>query len=111
MYESASKTMYVWPRFSSTQRQYAYAGSISVNGAITTGVMAMADAECYLDGVSSGTITQAWSGGAATIPIYIGALNFSSRFYFRGSIQAIVIYNTVLSAAQVAAISAAMAAL
>ena len=111
MYENGHKNMYVRPRQTQTLRKYAYAGTNSVSGALTTGVMAMADTACYLNGSADGTIAQAWSGGAATIPLWIGALNFSTKYYFTGSVQAFAIYNTTLSAAQVAAISSGMTAL
>lgn len=88
------------------------AGGLSVT--VTSGVIALAGSRVYIDGVdrfAAGTTI----GGINTRPatIYIGAsyTNGAVASFFTGTIAALTIYNTTLTAAQVAAVSAAMAAL
>jgi hypothetical protein len=93
-------------------RKY-YNGSTLLNVAATSasGVIAVAGNTAYIDGVSDGTITT--GNYSQTISIYIGADWQNSgtppvHTYFAGRIQAVAIYNTALSLAQVEAVTAAM---
>jgi hypothetical protein len=89
-----------------------YFGAVAIN---TEYIFGMAGTACYLAGSNVGTVTG--SGNAtSTIAggIALGGLNLSPwNFGLGGSfhIYAAAIYNTTLSAAQVAAITTAMAAL
>lgn len=72
-------------------------------------VMAMAGVNLYLNGAAesqSGVMS-----ATNTVAFGFGRMNGSSIVYYQGDIVAAAIYNTTLSAAQVAAISTAMAAL
>ena len=67
-----------------------------------------------LYGYRNGAVDTAITGGAFTADaIYIGAINYGdTALWFRdGNIQALAIYDTAITAPQVAAVSAAMAAL
>lgn len=75
--------------------------------AMYSGVLGAAGNQPYRDGSADGAT---FTGTITSGSLRIAARNDTTRF-FSGKIQAIAIYNTTLSAAQVAAISAAMAAL
>ena len=94
---------------SANQRRY-FAGNIYGTGTRAAGgVMAVAGNQGYYNGsADGGTIPTA----AGTLQaFFIGKLGLFNGFWFAGKIQALAIYNTTLSAAQVAVISTAMAAL
>lgn len=94
----------------SNKRLYYNAFRKEVSSRVTSGVMAVAGQTAYLDGVAeSGAIT---TGTVTTRSVYIGAMNLGSPYgYFPVDIQALAIYDTTLTGAQVAAITAAMNAL
>lgn len=77
----------------------------SVNDA--AGVMVTAGANAYRDGSLVSTISGSWTGTADALSI--GRLTGST--FAPGVVEAMAIYNTTLTAPQVAAVSAAMAAL
>jgi hypothetical protein len=105
---TGAQRFYLMPK-NSTNHVYGYNTSNAVAGAQTAGVMAVTADAGYLDGTSEtavGTLSQ------TTRAIYIGAYNNGSASYpLNGKIQALAIYNSNLSEAQVIAITAAMAAL
>lgn len=79
---------------------------------LTAGVLAIAGPNCYRNGSSDGAISNAFTDTSA--PFAIGARKIPSTaadLFLSGRIQAVAIYNSTLTAPQVAAISAAMAAL
>jgi hypothetical protein len=80
-------------------------------GAITSGVMAMAGADGYRDGIDVVDIST--YNGDISFAVYIGAMNQGgTRVYdLFGDVLAVAIYNNTLDATKVAAVSAAMAAL
>lgn len=106
---SGTRTFFI-QRKTLSNHQYGNGGSLAKSGALTQGVLAIAGSTGYLNGTSEGTIG---AGTAPAVQVYIGALNISGSALqpTDGTIQAFAIYNATLSAAQVAAISAAMAAL
>lgn len=84
---------------------------IVANEKTPTGVLAVAGATAYKNGAA---LTGSIGTSAATdVPeLYIGAMNNNGTpSYFQGSILAFALYESVLTASQVAAVSAAMAAL
>jgi hypothetical protein len=89
---------------------YYNGGTLSKAGGVTSGNVGFAAKTAYRDGsAETGTI------GAGTPPaleIYIAGLNFESSFVqgFVGKIQAFGVWSTTLTAPQVAAKAAAMAA-
>jgi hypothetical protein len=90
---------------------YANGGFVLVAPTLTTGVIAIGGNQGYRNGVADGGIISSGSGlfGA----IFIGCLNNNGNpeYYFNGYEQAIAIYNTSISAAQVLAVTNAMNAL
>lgn len=74
---------------------------------ITAGILAMAGKKAYKNGNDDGTIPV---GEVTSAPVGVGRAG-SGGYYFFGQIQGFAIYNATLTAPQVAAISAAMAAL
>ena len=85
-------------------------GQTYVLPGLTSGVLVLAGANGYRNGVSE---TGAADIGSGTNSPYIGAQNSagSPGAYYGGSVQAVAIYNNVLTAPQVAALSTAMAAI
>lgn len=91
---------------------WANGGGASVfASASLAGVACVSGAAAYFDGVNIGML--ATSGGALTFPLWIGGQNSGGLLQFGmiGNVQAVAIYNATLTPAQVAAVSAAMAAL
>ena len=80
--------------------------------ALAVGVLAVAGQQGYRNGVAEGTPCDAWDT-VSDKPIYILCRNNNGTpgSIFTGTIAAVAIYSSALSAAQVAAVSAAMAAL
>ena len=105
-------------------RNHSPIGMISYNGAVyptgttvnspvlTSGVYGFANKQPYRNGSPESTTINAASSSGFLTP-YIGAADVDSSpaGYLPGSIYAIVFYSTVLSGAEVATVSAAMAAL
>lgn len=93
-----------------TERYYDNGSRVTVSGAVAGAVLCIAGTKGYRDGIENAT----GLAGTATGPsMYIGATNNNgtASFYTNAQIQAAVIYSTTLDAAQVAQVSAAMAAL
>jgi len=82
----------------------AAAGAL-ISTAASAGVIAIAGANCYIDGVSLGTCTLGSGGGA--VEIYLGCVN-GPTLYWAGSIQMAALYDIVLTGAQVVAVGTAM---
>lgn len=79
---------------------------------LTAGVVAVAGTAAYRNGVSESLTIGAKNGAFfGTIPLGGARTAASTISYFNGKIQAVAIYSATLTAPQVAAISAAMAAL
>lgn len=98
---------YLWPSNGGITRVYGYGNAAnSVAGAQTSGVMAMAASKCYLNGNFDGT-AGTWSGTSGVF--YLLASEPAEKFI--GTVAAVAIYSSTLDAAQVEAVSAAMAAL
>jgi hypothetical protein len=93
-------------------RYYCNGGARDTGDAVTEGVMAIAGTNGYYNGVSDSISLAAWSG-ALSQSIYIGCTNDdgSATRWAAVYIQAFSIYNTVITAGQVAAITNAMNAL
>lgn len=91
-------------------RDYRNGGIVSVGTSTAAGTMAIAGSKAYFNGAEEGTITvTVGNAGVLTIAALNNAGTPLPRY--TGNIAALAIYNTALSAAQVAAVSAAMAAL
>ena len=87
-------------------------GTGSVTAAGASGVLALAGSAAYFNGVPFGAAMTGWGAGTP-LAAYIGCVNLvgSSARYIPVSIQAVAFYDCTLTAAQVLAISTAMAAL
>lgn len=94
---------------SSTATQVPDSGVSTVTSK-TSGVLALAGPIGYYNGSAVVTLAATWSG-TSTRNMWIGADNRSTPFFGTGTFQAVAIYNTTLTADQVAAVSTAMAAL
>lgn len=90
---------------------YWNGGRLKIAPTLVSGVLGFAGNAAYRNGLPEvGTIPA--TGSAFTRDVYIGGLNFGAAvLFYTGSIQAIAFYNAVLSAPQMAALSAAMMAL
>jgi hypothetical protein len=80
-------------------------------GALASGNMCFAGLNCYLNGVSDGSISGSVASGY--LPIYIGCMRVQTlpSGYANLDVVAYAIYNVVLDASQVLALNNAMAAL
>jgi hypothetical protein len=96
------------------QRIYGNGGYVILSGATyASGNIGVAGNQGYYNGAPEGGAISAWSGVNATT-LAIGALNHhlvGITQYFWGYMQALAIYDCTLTAPQVAAVAAAMAAL
>jgi len=91
--------------------RYYNGGTLKVAPGAGAGIMGLAGATGYRGGAAEAGSIPAWTG-SARYQIYFGAYNNGPAVgYYKGTIQCIAIYNTTLSAVQMAAITAAMAAL
>lgn len=96
-YAGENKVYYCWGRY------------VQITPGLSSGVLAIAGLQPYRNGIAeASTIPSGMTSGKA---LYIGAINGSAGYYLTGKIQALAIYSVTLTADQVAAISAAMAAL
>lgn len=97
----------------SDTNKIGYGNTVNKSGAAaaTSGNVAVAGAYGYANGgVDSSAIT--FTSFAPPTTMHIGRLsNGTNHYYLSGKIQALAIYNVTLTAPQVAAVSAAMAAL
>lgn len=84
---------------------------ISTGSALTSGVIAIAGTRGYLDGVEETSALNNSIGTPAVIYIGCRLSSGSASSSYAGNIQAIAIYSSVLTAPQVAAVTAAMQAL
>lgn len=92
----------------SSQVLYCNGGLVHAGVAATSGVLAVAGQQGYRDGVADGDPIAAWSAiNSKSILIGTAAGGYIAHAYT----QAVALYNTVLTAPQVAAVSTAMAAL
>lgn len=101
----------VWPITNGGTRSYHNSGLLNKSDSVTSGVLGFAGQTAYKDG-SAETGTISTRAGSLWREIYIGCRNNGiPEFLIAAKIQALAFYNTTLTAPQVAAISAAMAAL
>jgi len=98
----------IFPTFSGTTIFYQN-GGFSTSTALTAGVLAIAGQQGYKNGVADGATISAWSG-TNTESIRIAKAGTAASFS-NSRIQAIAIYSTTITAAQVLAITSAMQAL
>ncbi len=114
-YISEPRSFIIQPRGNTGADRYYYnGGSLVVAGALASGVMGFAGNTAYLDGVAESGTLAAPSGEIATTQVIGGYWNNAAAapaISFNGTIPAIAIYASTLDAAQMAAVSAAMAAL
>lgn len=107
----------LFPRgISVATREYSNGSALLTKAAaITSGVMAVAGSRAYLNGIDEGIDLGANFIGTGTAQYYIlarlNASGITDLFFNSGNIQAVAIYDTTLSAAQVLSVSTAMAAL
>ena len=105
------RRMELWPSNGTTSR-FAEGNSV-ISGPVpyAAGIMGISDKTGYYNGASVGNIldTESWT---TTYTLAIGARNRGIiEYYYKGSIQAWALYSDLLTAGEVATLSAAMAAL
>ena len=100
------------PQFLSNFRGYTHGAQRTPSGTNAAGVMGFAGRQPYFDGVTDGNPI-AETIGVDSDPVFIGGRNNAgvAQTFFQANVQAIAIYSSTLDASQVAAVSAAMAAL
>ena len=112
-YNGTSTRFYIANQYvDSNTMRWGYGSAIhNIGTPNISAVAALCGGAGYVNGTSVVSPTGTWSGIGRAITI--GCLNNNGIYqdYFGGYIQAIVFYNTILSAAQAAAVSAAVAAL
>jgi len=111
---------YIIPRNAGTANvQYAN-GTFAVSTTtpppvLVSGVLGFAAKKAYRNGTAESIDISAGSGAYSTYGMFLGNANADgvplAGLFFGGKIQAFVHYNTTLDATQMAAVSAAMAAL
>lgn len=109
---TAGGTTIFYMRILAASFRYANGATQDIAPTVSTGVFAMAGNQGYRNGTADGS-TIATGASGVTQPIYIGALNnagVASQFV-TGDIYAAAIYNTTITAGQVAALYTAMQAL
>lgn len=106
-------SFYLKPYRTGTNKEGYANGAVKIGNTPqwATGVIAFGGTVAYKDGVAlSGTINNAGSPGAFTWALLVGCRNNGggASYFYGGVIIALAIYNAVLTAPQVAAITAAM---
>lgn len=107
-----TKEFFIIPRKSGDIVWYNAGGNLQVGAGLTSGVLGIAGTIAYRNG-SPETGTVPGIDGTSTQTIYVGAGNDAGNpnYYLAVYIQAFAIYNTILTAAQVTALTNAMNAL
>ena len=109
----AGYSLYITPNQFSNRVRYVFAATTEVVPQLTAGNLAIAGTDVYRDGVDEGNITQ--EAGSTTAPFGIGGVTRSSTptgdNYISANIYAAAVCSSILSAVDVAAKAAAMAAL
>lgn len=104
--------LYIMPGYgNAVYYHYGAAGSdLNKSPYLQSGILAIAGNKAYRNGVLDGTLPGSWSG-TNNNPLGIGAQKNSTgaNYFRRANVQAVAIYNTVLTDAQVLAVSNAMA--
>lgn len=92
---------------------YGAGGAVSVSPDLLAGVLAVAGQQGYRDGVANGGAIGGWTDPPSPPNIIIGALQTQSTVtgHSTCNIQAVAIYDTTITADQVAAVTEAMNAL
>ena len=109
--QGGSGQFYLWIRTNFNQVEYGNSGFLRKNPAASSGVFGFAGKTAYRNGAPDGVIN---TNNGTQIAILLGAYNTGSEIpglLLNGKIQAVAIYSDTLSGAEVAILSAAMAAL
>ena len=102
------------PIFSGGNGRYIYTSVVDTSAAsATAGVVALSNTNVYLNGSSVTSFDPTSITSTSPHALFIGARNNNgvANQHALGNIQAVAIYSSTLTASQVAAVSAAMAAL
>jgi hypothetical protein len=97
---------YIAPNRTTYGVLYANGDMESKTPGMTNGVLAIAGNKGYRNGNLDATIATA--DGTSTLPIKIGYVDWDDWPGYTGNVQAVAIYNTILSGAQILAVSNAM---
>jgi hypothetical protein len=101
-----------WASSGTGTHVYGNANSLTQSPGLAAGHMGFAGGEGFLDGVSEGTFSNAFEI-PGTRAMIIGGMNYggSNTYYYEGRIQAVAVYNVILSTPQYVAIYNQMMAL
>lgn len=108
-----NQASYVWIRPNNGSAQHSYKNGNStgtdVAGAVASGVMAIAGVNCYLNGVADGSVAVAWGVATSVFLTCRSNTGVPATQYLAGYVIAAAIWNSVLTPAQVLAVSTQMA--
>jgi len=111
--QSTSQRFFIVPNLAPNARFFYANGDVTVSGAATlAGVLGISDQKIFKNGTNIANIPNTFT--APSLPMLIGARSTGESTadgFMSGVVASVVFYNSVLSDAQVAALSAAMAAL
>jgi len=103
----------IWPEYGGIIAYYSY-NYITKSPNLTSGVLAISGTHGFRNGTNEATIASGGDPSNKYPALFLGAGNNGSgspEYKFNGKIQAAAIYNTILSDAQVSAVTTAMNAL
>ena len=110
---TASSRFFTLTQYTDNKIYYGDGNFVGVTPSMSAGVIAVAGLTAYRNGSADGTIASTVAVQPPTI--YVGARHDTAaptvRQYAAASVQSIVIYSATLTSGQVAAVTAAMAAL
>lgn len=110
-YSAANTYLGVFPDYGDGKAYYEAGGELGVAPGMAQGVLAIAGQQGYRFSKADGGAIPAGSGRPA-LNMYLGGINLTGTPYLAGvRIQAFAVYSGILTAAQVAAVAAAMAEL
>lgn len=107
----ASRQFGIFADTGAATHRYHNSGVSTVAGAVAAGNLAIAGAQGYLNGIVDGGAIGVAAQQSSNIYIGAGNNNPAPYFCFTGTVVAVSIYSVTITAPQVAAVAAAMAAL
>jgi len=108
---AANRMFQIFPNTVAANVVYRNGNQVAVAPGLIAGNLGIAGNQGYRNGAADGGAIGAWAGVSA-LAVYIGCTNNGAPIFFRAcNIQAVAIYDCILTAPQMLAIATAMAAL